>query len=777
MSQRFSMMSLCTFCVGILCVGVSAQVAPHAPAAKLWKPVPDSVYLQEMGEKIATGQPIAQVALLGETLFAVIQGELKRLDSGKFVDVSGAPKEIALLESLNSALWLSAKSGSYQSSGTAFTRVSDLTMVDFCEHLGAVHAATRNAIYRFENGAFTDIRPKTGYLSNDTTVQLADGSQVLVDPVEIAPIQRIGSYSDTLYMLRHDSLALLDGAKFVTDPIDWGSLPSPNVRDMLVLGSQLLVTIDRGLGVLRGMALTALRGVDGLPYEDTTCLAQGFDGDLWIGTTTGAIRKTAKGYHYFGAHHWLPGDHVNDIAAGDRVVYIATNAGLGIVRYEPYTLAKKAAYYERVLDEWGHKRLGFIHQIYWSDTDKEWLREISDNDGGNTAHYLAAMSFKYAATKDESARREAEEAFQAMSWLEWITGSDGFFGRSVWALGVDKGEPSRFGSGGLPAKWYKTPDGKWMWKGDTSSDEVNGHYFAVALYHDLVADSAGKKQSARHLARITSHIMKNGWLLRDMDGQPTRWGRWDPEYLQRPYGFEARGLNSLEAQTYVWTALALTGDQKFRDGLKQLVDWGYPDYVVRQKITFPPENVITWDDELAFWCYHAILSYADDPYLRSVYLRSLTRSWEVMRMQKLPFYNFVYGAFTGNDCELDASVQHLRDWSLDTVNHSFRNSHRADLAPEPGYPPLVGNTRAISPRETTAMWGSRPAIELDGGNGGRTVTPPIGWLEDYWMGRYYGFILPPDSADPALTKMSDTLIVHRGARPYEGPERPPRLAE
>jgi hypothetical protein len=765
------------FALGAALAPISAQTPVVPPSGHLWKPAADKVYLQEVGEKIPTGSPITEVALLDGTLYGVIEGEAHRLASGVFTKVPNAPHGVTRLKALGGALWMAADGGTYRSDGAQFQRTSEHPMVDFCLHLGSVYAATRDAIYRFESGGFVDIRPKTGYLSNDTTVMMADGSQVLVDPVEIASIWRIGSYSGTLYMLRDHGLALLDGDTFVTDPIDWGALPSRTVRDMLVLGSRVYVTTDRGVGVLRGMAMTALRGADGLPYEDTTCLAPGFDGDLWIGTTTGAIRKTEQGYHYFGAQHWLPGDHVNGIATGDRVVYIATDAGLGIIRYEPYTLAKKAAYFERSLDEWGHKRLGFIHQIYWSGKDNEWLREISDNDGGHTAHYLAAMSFKYAATGDPSARREAENAFQAMSWLESITGSDGFFARSIWAINADQGEPSRFGSGGLPAKWYTTKDGRWMWKGDTSSDEVNGHFYSVSVFHDLVADDAEKRQSARHLARIAGHIMSNGWVLRDMDGQPTRWGRWDPEYLQRPYGFEARGLNSLEAQTYVWTALALSGDEKFRAGLKQLADWGYPAYTLRQKLTFPPESVITWDDELSFRCYHAILRYADDPKLRAIYLRGLERSWEVMRMQKIPFFNFVYGALTGNDCEVGPAVQHLREWSLDTINHSFHNSHRADLAPEPGYAPIVGDKRAISPRESTAMWGSRTAIEYDGGNGGRTVTPPIGWLEDYWMGRYYGFIQAPDSKDPALTTLPDAPLVHRGAKPYGGPPRPGRFLE
>ena len=161
---------------------------------------------------------------------------------------------------------------------------------------------------------------------------------------------------------------------------------------------------------------------------------------------------------------------------------------------------------------------------------------------------------------------------------------------------------------------------------------------------------------------------------------------------------------------------------------------------MRQKLTFPPDQVVPWDDELAFRCYHPLLRYAKDNDLRSIYLRSLERHWEVMRMQEVPFFNFIYGAITGNDCEAPQAVQHLREWPIDLVNHSYHNSHRNDLASRTGYVPYAGGTRAISPRESGASLGSRSALNYDGGADGKTVTPPIGWLEDYWMGRYYGFI-------------------------------------
>jgi hypothetical protein len=193
---------------------------------------------------------------------------------------------------------------------------------------------------------------------------------------------------------------------------------------------------------------------------------------------------------------------------------------------------------------------------------------------------------------------------------------------------------------------------------------------------------------------------------------------------------------------------------------------------VRQKLTYPPEEVVPWDDELAFRCYYPLLRYATDPELRSIYLRSLDRHWEVMRMQQIPFFNFIYGALTGNDCEAPQAVQHLREWSLDLVNHSYHNSHRSDLTPRPGYVPYAGGTRAISPRESCAKWGSRAALEYDGGDGGHSVTPPIGWLEDYWMGRYYGFIEPPRTQAVELTTVQSRTLARKVAAPYNGPPRP-----
>jgi len=741
------------------------------PPQRLWQPVEDTVYLQEVSEKIPTRAPVQSVAIFNEQIYAVIGGKILMLKN-TFAEVPAAPDKVQRLLTLDGSLWALTETGLSQFGGKAWKQLLSEPVVDLCLHLGAVHAATREDVYKLENGKFTNIQPEGGFLSSDITVVMADGSQILADPVRLGPIAHLDSYSGTLYALRPGHLVLLDGKIVNEYTVDWGELPSPNTRDLLALGSRLFIATDKGLGVLRGMALTSLKGADGLPFEETTCLAKGFANDLWIGTTTGAIRMLKDDWHYFGAYHWLPGNHVHQIAVDGKMVVIATDGGVGIIRYEPYTLAKKAAYYERHLDAWGHKRLGFIHSIHWSQAHQTWIREISDNDGGHTAPYLAAMCFKYAVTGDETAYREAVNAFKAMVWLEQITTKPGFFARAIWSTTGDLDEMARHGSGGLPAKWYPTADGKWYWKGDTSSDEMDAHYYAVSLFHDLVAKGDDKQLAKQHLDRISNHLLEHGWVLEDMDGRPTRWGRWDPEYLQRPYGFVARGLNGMQAQTYMLTAFALTGDEKYQKGLQQLLEWGYHRYTVRQKLTFPPEDIAPWDDNLAQFCYYTLFRYVPDAHLKSIYLRSLERTWALKRMEKIPWYNFSYGAITGNDCEAEEAVNHLREWTLDCTVHSYQNSHRADLFPEPGYVPYGGGTKAMSPRETSVKGGSRNALPYDGGAGGRVIAEPTGFLRDYWMGRYHGFISAPKTSEPELVSVPLLKGGALGAKPYDGPVRP-----
>ena len=745
--KRTTILTL-SVCLGMIC---SAELP--IPENPLWKPMPDDVYLQETRGCVETDAPILAVAVFEGALFAGNAQGVCRLDGEALVpEANGPAGPVTRLKTLAGTLWAATPGGLWRFDGAAWQNLGGKDVADMCAHLGDVVVAAAGGLYRVEGDALTLVTPP--------------------DSRGARGVLGVASYSGTLYVRQANRFGLVENGDFTYEYLaDWGHLePDCVLRDMLTQGSKLVFATDGGLSILRGMTWYHLCGEDGLCYEDTTCLAPGFAQDLWIGTARGAIRYVDGEFQYFGYQRWLPNDKVNAIACGDNVVYIATDGGLGIITYEPYTLRKKAAWYERWLEEWGQKRLGFTHSLVWDGT--EWLRHVSDNDVGYSSHYLDAMCFKYAVTGDQKARDEAVDMMKSVKWSEEITPMPGFPARSIWAAD-EKGDKAKHGSGGLPAEWHATPDGVWEWKGDTSSDETDAHVYEVSLFLELVAEDGEERDMAiEHLDRVIGHIVDNGWVLRDLDGQPTRWARWDPEYLQRPYGFYARGLNGMEALNYVTTAYHFTGNEKFRAGKQQLIEWGYPDEVLRQKLTFHPGFFTHFDDRLAFYAYYPLLRYETDPELRSLWLRSLERSWEVKRIEGLPWFNFIYGAITGNDCETDRAVAHLREWPLDCRMYSYFNSQRDDLYTPKGYRMYSERPKPLSPRATTPQRWDANFMRLDGGGAGRSVAEPSSWLDAYWMGRYFGFIKAPTTNDPELVTVPKRGL-HLGAEPYKGPPRPP----
>ncbi len=776
---------------GMMCVLLALSVSAADPylldeSERQWTPVPDEVYLQEVGAQFETDAPVLTAAVFEDVAYVSMGDGVYEVSEDGLHYLDDSPTGIHRMRVVDGALWGMSDNGLYRFADGTLEQLSDAPFVDVCMVRGVVYVATRDDVFQYIDGALVNVEPEIGFRTTNITYHLEDGTHITYEredgtvarwrPPNIGPVKRLASYSDTLYVLQENGLVLLDNETVDPRVIEWGLPPSDTMRDMLSRGNRLLFATDSGVGVLRGMAMTTLDGKSGLPYEDTTCLAEGFENDLWIGTTWGAVRKVDQtDFHYFAGKRWLPDDRVNDIAVGDHVVYVATDGGVGIIRYEPYTLLKKAAYYERRMEEYGHRRMGFVHRLSQTG-DGEWIRGISDNDGTSAAFYLTAMSYKYAVTGDKTAWENAVDAFNALIWLEEATPVSGFPARAIWSIHGDAGTKSERGSGGLPARWVPTECGNFEWKGDTSSDEISAHYFAMDVFHTLAPEGPEKERAAEHIERLTRHIIDNGWKLRDVGGELTRWGRWDPEYLQRPYGMYARGLNGMEAQSYVHTAIGVLGDDYYRDALQQLIDWRYHEHTVRQKITFPPDYITTWDDRLAFLAYYPLIKYAEEGWLRALYLRSLERSWEIKRMEKHPWFNFLYGIMTGNECESEEGVQFLREWPLDLTIYSYANSHRADLYPESDYVPYAVGPRTPSPKQMSPRESEpqRPGsmLNLDGGSRGRRIISPKFWLDNYWMGRYYGFIEAPDTDDPALTTIEERPLEQRGAKPYDGPPRP-----
>src|SRR6185369_15534529 len=88
---------------------------------------------------------------------------------------------------------------------------------------------------------------------------------------------------------------------------------------------------------------------------------------------------------------------------------------------------------------------------------------------------------------------------------------------------------------------------------------------------------------------------------------------------------------------------------------------------------------VSHDDQLLFLSYYPLLQLERDPALRALYLASLRRTWNLERVEENPLWNFIFGASSGELCDVEKAVETLREMPLDFITWRMQNSLRADL--------------------------------------------------------------------------------------------------
>jgi hypothetical protein len=478
-----------------------------------------------------------------------------------------------------------------------------------------------------------------------------------------------------------------------------------------------------------------LRGADGLPYGPITTIRSSADG-MWLGTSKGAIKKD-KSWHYYNGKRWIPNNKVNDILVLDpHTVWIATPEGISQIQEVEITLDQKAAAFEERI-KLRHDRYGMVsgsHLTTPGDLSTSQTR-TDDNDGLWTSIYLAAECYRYAVTKDPEAKKNAIKAYEAMERLETITGISGFPARSLVAASESTGE------GG---EWHLTPDKKWKWKGDTSSDEMVGHMFAYPLFYDLVAEGAMKERVKSLVLRIMNHIVDNNFHLIDLDGKPTRWAVWTPDSLNfKTNWMYEKGINSLQILSFLKAGYHVTQDPKFQVAYQTLVQkHHYVENMIQQK-NYGPFDINHSDDELAFLPYYTLFRYANDPELLPFYEKSMHRSWNVEQADRIPIWNIIASSALKKNCDLNIALEELQQIPMDLITWRMENSHRWDL-PKDQMVDRFGKAQAIRPIPTPergiSKWNYN-TYQYDAGTNGSGEDDGAYFLLPYWMGRYHGYFV------------------------------------
>lgn len=507
--------------------------------------------------------------------------------------------------------------------------------------------------------------------------------------------------------------------------------------------------------------LKSLTPKDGLSSAMVNCINQSPDGLMWVGTEVGVVRFAQDGKHSLRfSKRWLTDNVVKDVAFdASGNAWIATNSGVSEIKRKMMTLAdKQADFYNQLMKK--HIRApwtcGSLRLEVPGDTST-WRSTDDDNDGEYTSGYLAMESFRYAVTKDPDAKAKARKAFEFLKYLQTVTGTEGFFARSIvppdWTyvlhdinrtytpqeVAEELVKDPRYKP--VEERWRKSKDGKWLWKGDTSTDEMDGHMMGYFYYYELAADQEEKNLVRDHVIKIIDHLIETKYNLLDIDGTPTHWAIWSPEQINHdPDWASERSINSFELLAYLKFAGHLTGDDKYEKEYRMLIDKeGYLENVshLNQK---NPAWQIYFDRTLEGYLFPVLLKYEQDPKLKEFYQKLMDEWMANQPAGENLINNMAYAFACGKKVNVPQTIDFLRDTPLDLVNWPIDHTLREDvqIVRSPILEEIQISELPPASERATVRWDTNPWSAVQGDP--CQVKEPVFWLWPYWEARYLGII-------------------------------------
>ena len=462
----------------------------------------------------------------------------------------------------------------------------------------------------------------------------------------------------------------------------------------------------------------------------------------WFSTSDGAFREEAGKYRYFQGERWLVDNNIIDMKADtEGNIYLLSPTGLSKIAFSPTTLAAKTKKIQDDIRKY-HMRYGFVCEIsYGKPGDLTTAQAVdNDNDGLWTTLYLGSQAFRFATTGEEIAKRYAWESFEAFERLLTVNPLKGFPSRTFERKGIIH----------YTSAWRPCQNPEWDWKGTTSTDEYIGYLFVATVMDQFIAKTAPeKKRVADFIDAIMTHIIDNNYYFIDVDGQPTRWGRWNPEYVNSYAKYvDDRKLNSAHLIAGLQLAFSLTGKEKYKsEAFKMMEKYGYLDNIMIPMKTmmrtteFVHKGEVmgdSWnhsDDEMSFLTYWVLHKYPFNDSLKKKYEWVARDHWEIEKPERDGLWNLLTYGISG-DIDLNSTIWYLREYTPDLDRYSTKNSHRKDLVLIPA------NFREQITKELLTS-GERPMIRhntnpfaLDCNDGRSSRLAGDEYLLPYWMARY-----------------------------------------
>lgn len=558
-----------------------------------------------------------------------------------------------------------------------------------------------------------------------------------------AEILALQPYRGTFYVLASRGVYRVDDDRFIRICQGDGLQSFAFRNDEIVLG-----TAKGYYGVNRRTGDTSFSLQTKIPIPDVTHLMTA-GGRIWAGTAQGAfMQKPAGGFRYYASKRWVNDDRITGMGEDSKGnVYLLTATGLNEIRFTRHTYLQKAEYFEDRIRQ-RHIRYGLLAEVRMKVPGDLSTAEMidTDNDGLWTSFYLGSQAFRYAVTGDPVAKRYAWESFAAYERLLSVNQLKGFPSRTFERKGYKVSDPSA---------WRLSPDPGWEWKGTTSSDEFVGYLFVAAVMDQFVAKTGvEKKRVADFIDRILTHIIDHNYNFVDLDGQPTLWGRWNPDYINwYARTISDRKLGSTDLIAGLELGYALTGKERYKkEAFRLMNDHGYLEnimispYDIRATPGYEYKGhdmgMGPWnhsDDEMEFLSYWVLYHYAFNDTLKRRFAGAISEYWKIESPEKNPVWNLITLGTSGKFDEA-STLWYLREFPMDMIRWTIKNSVRKDLTfLEPNFRRQY-TKELLSPGERPVHRYNANEFELDGGNGGRTALSGAEYLLPYWMARYLGVI-------------------------------------
>ena len=421
---------------------------------------------------------------------------------------------------------------------------------------------------------------------------------------------------------------------------------------------------------------------------------------------------------------------------------------------EPGPLARRADEYQ-VVYEARHLWHGMSYGN-WTPDDPGGDLQLSTLGDATfvSGNCTQAMAFRYAADPSPDALAVVTEQMEGWRFFQALTGVKGLVGRSFMKV-TDPVEHFIVQEWDNPEQDWHLGTGDfdgWVWKGDTSRDQVSGAVLGIATAYDVVDDDHVKGLAREFMVDLADHVWENDLRMVDPDGLPTTHGDVSGERLE---GFPfPNGQAATCSLAWFKAAHHMSGEDRFRERYEELLlerdylsilrdyQWVYVGYGTKWFNTY-----ISWEN------FYQLMRLEDDPTLadelRAVFRDTLWLNTDDESPNrsgikehnpvKTPWYLFSTG-------ERDPVSLFHALWQVVVFPEAPLRDRKVENSKDPSIEINPEKTdEALYPLPSDkrppdmVIWHRSP-FALDGGADTGEERTGCDYLLPYWMGRYYGFI-------------------------------------